>query len=81
MRRAEILPRGWRDLQNLDRNLQKRILDALDRYAQQGLGDVKRLQGRPEEYRLRVGKWRVFFHLDDPAVIAVFRIDNRGEAY
>lgn len=27
---------------------------------------VKRLKGRPREYRLSVGKWRVFFDLDAP---------------
>jgi mRNA-degrading endonuclease RelE of RelBE toxin-antitoxin system len=30
---------------------------------------------------LRVGKWRIFFHLDDPGAVSVFRIDNRGQAY
>jgi hypothetical protein len=43
------------DIQGLDRNLQRRILNALERYAQTELGDVKRLQGRPGQYRLRVG--------------------------
>jgi len=80
-RRVEFRPHGWRDLQRLESSLQRRILEALARYAQRAQGDVKRVQGRPGEYRLRVGKWRVFFHLDDPEVLAVFRIDNRGQAY
>jgi len=80
-RRVEFLPAGWRDLQRLDHTVQRRVLQALERYAQTQLGDVKCLQGRPGEYRLRVGKWRIFFHLDDPAIVAVFRIDNRGQAY
>ena len=79
--RVEILPRGWRDLQRLDRPIQERILQSLERYAAVGVGDVKRLRGRSGEYRLRTGKWRIFFHLDDPGVVAVFRIDNRGQAY
>ena len=32
-------------------------------------------------YRLRVGKWRVFFDLDEPCAVHIHRIDNRGQAY
>ncbi len=56
-RRVEFLPLGWRDLQRLDRNVQRRLHDALERYGQTELGDIKRLQGRRGEYCLRVGKW------------------------
>lgn len=42
----------------------RRILDALEALAEQNQGDVKRLQGRPGEYRLRVGQWRVLFRRD-----------------
>jgi len=42
---------------------------------------VKRLQGiDPPEYRLRVGDYRVRFHLDD-ATVQVLRVRNRREAY
>ena len=53
-RRVEFLPHGWRDLEGLDRSLQQRVLQALQRYATTQLGDVKPLQGRRGEYRLRV---------------------------
>jgi mRNA-degrading endonuclease RelE of RelBE toxin-antitoxin system len=42
---------------------------------------VKSLKDRPGEFRLRVGKWRIFFFLDPPDVVRVIGIDNRGEAY
>jgi len=42
---------------------------------------VKSLKGRPGEFRLRVGKWRVFFFLASPDIIEVLGVDNRGEAY
>jgi mRNA interferase RelE/StbE len=58
-----------------------RIEAALVRYAATGYGDVRSLKGRPGEFRLRVGKWRVFFYLERPEVIEVLGIDNRGEAY
>ena len=42
---------------------------------------MKRLQGiDPPEYRLRVGDWRVRFHLEDETV-RVLRVRNRREAY
>ncbi len=63
-------------------NQAQRILDALDRLAQQNQGDVKRLEGRPGEYRLRVGGWRVLFRRDAAAdCVIVARIAPRGRAY
>jgi len=70
-----------RDFQNLDRVVQLRVDAALTRYANTGHGDVKALQGRDGEFRLRVGKWRIFFMLEPPDVVLVLGIDNRGEAY
>jgi mRNA-degrading endonuclease RelE of RelBE toxin-antitoxin system len=58
-----------------------RILHALSRYGETGDGDVKLLTDRAGLYRLRVGKWRVFFDLDSPATIRIHGIDNRGQAY
>ncbi len=46
-----------------------------------GEGDVKPLTDREGLYRLRVGKWRVFFDLDNPGILRVHGIDNRGQAY
>ena len=46
------------------------------------LSDGKALQGALNgRYRLRGGKWRVFFTLDRPATVPVIDIDNRGQAY
>jgi hypothetical protein len=58
-----------------------RILHALTRYGGLGEGDVKRLTDREGLYRLRVGKWRIFFDLDSPDSVRIHGIDNRGEAY
>jgi mRNA interferase RelE/StbE len=55
------------DLRRLDRDTAMRILLALTRYGEVGDGDVKRLTDREGLYRLRVGKWRVFFDLDAPS--------------
>jgi mRNA interferase RelE/StbE len=50
---------------------QQRISDALDSYAISGLGDIKRLAGR-QDYRLRVGQYRVIFDEDQTTIIAVY---------
>jgi mRNA-degrading endonuclease RelE of RelBE toxin-antitoxin system len=59
-----------------------RIVRSLESLAVTGLGDVKALKGALKgRYRLRVGKWRVFFILDQPGSIIVTDVDNRGQAY
>jgi mRNA-degrading endonuclease RelE of RelBE toxin-antitoxin system len=60
--KVEWQPSAGRDLSRIDPPVQKRILDAVERFAQAGEGDVKLLRGKkPREYRLRVGGWRVRF--------------------
>jgi len=81
MRTVQFLPAALRDFDRLDRITQQRVIAALGRYAATGHGDVKRLQGRVRDFRLRAGKWRVFFDLDTPGAIVVIGIDNRGQAY
>ena len=81
MRTVQFLPAALRDFDGLDRVTQERVTAALERLAATGHGDVKKLQGRVRDLRLRVGKWRVFFDLDTPGAITVNGIDNRGQAY
>ena len=45
-------------------------------------GDVKKLQGRAEDYRLRVGDYRIIFTKDDEELlIYVIEIAPRGDVY
>ena len=81
IRRVVFRPAALRDFARIDRIVQARIDAALLRYANTGYGDIKALKGRTGEFRLRMGKWRVFFLLQPPDVIRVLAIDNRGEAY
>jgi mRNA-degrading endonuclease RelE of RelBE toxin-antitoxin system len=54
----------------------------MEAFAAAGLGDVKALRGALKgRYRLRVGKWRIFFSLDQPGSVVVTDVDNRGQAY
>jgi hypothetical protein len=51
-------------MRRLDPPTQERVRQALSRLAATGQGDVRRLQGLEEEYRLRVGDWRVRFRFE-----------------
>ena len=74
--------RARRDLQRLDPPVQRRIIDALDRLTGDSpAGDVVKLTGLEDEWRLRVGGWRVRFQRDSSGVIHVVRVLPRGRAY
>ena len=74
-------PAARADLRKLDSETAMRILLTLTRYGNTGEGDVKPLTDRDGLYRLRVGKWRLFFDLDSPNTVRIHGIDNRGQAY
>jgi len=60
----------------------QRTVDSLELFALTGQGDVKALKGALKgHYRLRVGKGRVFLYLDQPGLVTVVDLDNRGQAY
>ena len=81
MREVEWTETALDDMAALDKGIARRAKQAVERFADTGAGNVKRLQGiDPPEYRLRVGDYRVRFHLDDETV-QVLRVRNRREAY
>ena len=59
------------------------MVNALDRLAEEDIGDVQRLKGKkPPEWRLRVGPWRVrFTYRVEEGEILVLRVLPRGKAY
>jgi len=69
------------DVRGLDKPTAMRILSALHRFVESGVGDIKALQGGVEELRLRVGDYRLFFALTSNDVIEVRRVRHRREAY
>jgi hypothetical protein len=54
-RALEWTPAAERDLRRIDPQIRERIRQAVYRLVDTGHGDVRRLQGRPREWRLR---WR-----------------------
>ena len=81
MREIEWTETALEDMAALDKSIARRVKQAVERFADTGAGNVKRLQGvDPPEYRLRIGDYRVRFHLDGETV-QVLRVRNRREAY
>ena len=77
-----LTQRACRDLRNLDRPVTIRIIRAINQYAQTRYGDVIPLRGREQEWRLRVGQWRVLFTFDEAnESIVILRVLPRGRAY
>jgi mRNA interferase RelE/StbE len=76
-------PRALKELARLDRVEQHRVRQAVEAFASESKGDVRRLQDiTPPEYRLRVGKWRVLFRLDhDRRMMQILHVLRRDEAY
>ena len=74
--------RAERDLGRLDPPVARRVIAALERLlARDESLDLRRLQGS-DEWRLRVGDWRVRLRLDfDARTVVVVRVLPRGRAY
>lgn len=73
-----------KDLHSLDGPVRERIRKAVHRLAETGHGDVKKLQGVENEWRLRVGDWRVRFAINSSGkivILFVLRVLPRGSAY
>lgn len=80
--RVVITERAERELKRLARKDQGRIRSAIDALAAGPGGDLRKLKGREDEWRLRVGVWRVRFRIDFKARVAVIlRVLPRGSAY
>jgi mRNA interferase RelE/StbE len=79
----EFSPRSRKDLDRVDRQVRRRVYAALQRIAadpRQATG-VRKLTD-VEEWRIRVGAWRVRFTKDeDTRTIYITRVLPRGRAY
>ena len=81
MREVEWTETALEDMAALDKGIARRVKQAVERFADTGAGNVKRLQGiDPPEYRLRVGDYRVRLH-QGGGTVQVLRVRNRREAY
>lgn len=80
----ELSPEALKTLRRMrDRRLHDRLTDAIA-----GLEiephppGVKKMVGTPDEWRIRVGEWRIIYRIEDGRlVVLVLRVAPRGEAY
>ena len=81
--RYALTSRATRDVRQLDPPTRRRILEALDRLAEDPYqGDLRKVEGSHDEWRLRVGDWRIRFERDAATnTIYVLRVLPRGRAY
>lgn len=64
-------------INSADKPTKKRLKEAIEKIP---FGDIKKLQGVEDGYRLRVGDLRVLFTMEND-VVYIERILPRGEAY
>ena len=72
-----------KSLKKLSKQDQIRILDGVEQFAGREYGDVKKLKAvKDDEYRLRIGSWRVRFRIsEDSSEIVVSDVFARSAGY
>jgi mRNA-degrading endonuclease RelE of RelBE toxin-antitoxin system len=74
-------PAARRDLRKLETADARVIVDAIEAFADRGVGDVKKLKDyRPPAWRLRVGRFRVQYARDSEGML-IIAISDRRDAY
>ena len=75
--RIEYKQKAIKYINSADRAAKKRLKDAIEKIP---FGDIKKLTGFENEYRLRVGDLRVLFTVENN-IITVNEIRPRGQVY
>ncbi len=75
--RIEYKKKAVKYINSADSATKKRLKNAIEKIP---FGDIRKLSGFENEYRLRVGDMRVLFTVEDD-VITVNKIDSRGQIY
>jgi len=70
--------RAVRDIKRLHNPIKQRIKKGIENLP---MGDVKKLRGHDNLYRLRVGDWRIIFSYADRDIILIEEIETRGDSY
>jgi mRNA-degrading endonuclease RelE of RelBE toxin-antitoxin system len=69
------------ELAGRDKAQARRVVAALRRYLREDIGDVRKLSGRSDEWRLRVGDWRVVFTIGADDGVHILALLPRRDAY
>jgi len=74
-------PQARAQLAAIDRETALIILHSIDDYLTTGVADVLKLRPPRQEFRLRVGDYRVFFLPRGPRSIEILAVKHRKDAY
>ena len=78
--RLEIKDEAREQLRALPKEQRRNIGQRLEQLQTDLAGDVKKLTARTQEYRLRVGSFRVLFTLERDLIV-IYAVKDRKEAY
>ena len=78
--RIDFKPKALKDLDSLQADDSRRVIERIKRMRNDLEGEVKHLTNFTPEYRLRVGDFRVLFELAGNQ-ITVYRVVNRHDSY
>jgi mRNA interferase RelE/StbE len=80
---VEIKPSARKELESLPDSVLSRVIRKLELLAETPRpGGCKKLKGYKDQWRIRVGDWRVVYIIDDAArLVSVTRIAHRREVY
>ena len=73
-------PRAIKNLKKYPKTDIENIIKAVESLSNNFEGDIKKLTGTSHEYRLRIGKYRVLFELENNEII-IYDILLRKDAY
>jgi len=78
-----LRPAAIRDLKSLPSGVRSRIEKAIDRLVDDPrISGTRKLVGFDDEWRLRVGDYRVLYVINDPErQVVIARVAHRREAY
>lgn len=81
--RVTITPTAVKERKRLDAETRQRIDDALrGLYENARPAGAKKLSGSKQDWRIRVGNYRILYEVDDAGnLITVWRIAHRREVY
>jgi len=65
----------------LNLRFQEKVLDSLRRFSKGERVDIKKLKGRQEEYRIRIGNYRIILNKVSNNEFLVTKIDQRESIY
>lgn len=81
MKRIVFSEQAKADIRAVPQHIALNILTSIHRLAEHGTGDIKELNGKGGEKRLRVGDHRVRFTEEHPDTLHIHAVKNRKEAY